>query len=341
MAMAPSAAVMGSGAAVTNEAMMDFLKHGIALMTSEETRAMLRCPAQCPEPGLKLIELQRQGWDVLGVDRDLGCQALESLGGPGSTGLLQAKQEFCITAMRTFLQCLEDRKPAVLETKKQMTRAQIIGFTDACNTKMDLPETHMAMAKFVKENKEPPGPIVVEMQRDFLEVFGFEREHGCRMLSRIPQDFPEDRELHQRLMMWKSKAEQMCMHAYKQHMQRAVPMTSVIEQQLEQPEVKAEADRARAEVETMTPEQQEAHMKKMEEKMAPVINLPPGEREEKMRALDVNKYDVVKSQVIMLKRVQDRQKTTAEQDQQTGSSTAGASRPMPAPSMAPPSQQMM
>merc|ERR1719491_936914 len=97
----------------SNEVMMDFLRSGIDLMSSDVTRKMLRDKAGCPDPGKKLIELQRQGWDPLGVDRNRGCMALDNIA-PTNASLNQAKQEFCNIAMRTFLQCLDDRRPTIL-----------------------------------------------------------------------------------------------------------------------------------------------------------------------------------------------------------------------------------
>merc|ERR1719210_990255 len=153
--------------------MMDFLKSGIDMMNSEATRKLLH---EHPDPGKKLIELQRQGWDPLGVDRDIGCKALDEIGQQSDSSLMQAKQEFVHTAMRTFLKTLEDKKPATLQTNGPIPREKIIGFTDACNTKMDLPETHMAMQQYAIQNQQPPGAVVIALQRDMLETFGIERE---------------------------------------------------------------------------------------------------------------------------------------------------------------------
>lgn len=343
---APSASVMAPGAAApTTEAMMDFLKSGIDMMNSEATRKLL---LECPDPGQKLIELQRQGWDPLGVDRDIGCKCLDEIGPQSSDpSLNQAKQEFVHTAMRTFLKTLEDKKPATLQTCGPIPREKIIGFTDACNTKMDLPETMMAMQQYAMQNQQPPGQVVIELQRDMLETFGIEREHGCMRLSEIPKDYPDDKELLQRMMMWKTKSEQMCMMIWRRAASKLAPMTQILEKQLSSPEVKEDADKARERLKSMSLEDQEAHIQLMQHKMQglqSVMHLPKEQQQETMKKLDVDQGDVVLSQVIMLKRMTERMKQDRPEQQSSagaGSSSAPAASTAAAPTARPPSQMMM
>lgn len=153
----------------TKQAMLDFLRAGIKMMKTEETRAALKDGA-LPHAGHKLIDLQRAGWAPLGYDADVGCKALDQIdcADAGNKELIQVRQEFMLTAMRTYLQAVKDRRPAVLENKEPMPRAKILEFFDVCNTKtllcitsvrpngvvepdtafkvgrMDLPETHKA-----------------------------------------------------------------------------------------------------------------------------------------------------------------------------------------------------
>merc|ERR1712129_38405 len=73
------------------------------------------------------------------------------------------------------------------------------------------------------------------------------------------------------------------------------------------------AAKARKEIELMSREAQEEHITLMQTKMEKMMKLPPGEREEAMRNnTDVDKYDVVKSQVIMLTRMEAKQKIDME-----------------------------
>merc|ERR1712003_15904 len=179
---------------------MKFLDGGISLMQNKQTREMLKREAQ---PGQKLIQIQRGGWDSLGVDQDIGCAELDQLekSHPDDVALFQKRQEFVVTAQRTFLQALEDKRPKKLENKKPMPRDVIIQFFDACNTKMDLPEVRQTLLAEVTKTRQMPNGSIINLQRHLLEVMGFEKEHGCRLLSKIGKDFPNDTELHQRFNM--------------------------------------------------------------------------------------------------------------------------------------------
>jgi len=329
-------------APASKEAMYDFLKTGIAMMNSDVTRELLK---GCEEPGQKLIELQREGWDVHGIDRDLGCQSLDSIQ-QSDKELFSMRQTFVHTAMRTFVRTVEDRKPSVLDTKGKIPRASIIKFFDTCNTKLDLPETQEMLMLWTKENKQMPNELIVNMQKDMLESIGFEREHGCRTLSSIGDDFPGDQHLFSALMQWKSKAEQTCRMVVKVangqlqqagHMPgpgkgagKGVPITEIIQQQLNaSPEMKALAEKAKEEVAGMAESAKEEHIEKMQAKMEVMMKLPPGEREEAMKKnQDINKYDVVKSQVIMMSKMD--QKKTADGMQELATTGSG-SAPAPAP----------
>lgn len=343
----------------------DFLKTGIAMMNSDATRELLK---EHEEPGQKLIEMQREGWDVHGIDRDAGCKALDTIQ-QSEKELFAMRQNFVHTAMRTFVRTVEDRKPNVLETKAKIPRAKIIKFFDTCNTKLDLPETMEMLVLWTKENKTMPNELIVNMQKDMLESIGFEREHGCRVLSSVGTDFPEDQELFSKLMQWKNKAEQtcrMCVKVANNHMQHAmgaqmggppagVPITEIIHKQLNSSdEMKALAEKARKEVAAMSGADKENHINIMQAKMEVMMRLPPVEREEAMKkAQDINKYDVVKSQIIMLSKMDQKKAEDGMQElATTGSSSAAAPAPAPkaaeakpaaisVPSTAAPSQMTM
>lgn len=327
------------------------------MMKTEATRRILADPVECPEPGKKLIELQVEGWDVLGVSRDVGCQALDNIQMSDSE-LFRMRQEFCQIATRMFVQTIEDRKPSQLESKAKIPREKIALFFDTCNAKLDLPETLEMLVSWAKENKAGPNQLIIDMQKDMLECVGWEREHGCMVLSSIPQDFPGDKDLMQRLMQWKGKAEQICMMVVKivnQHMRmeakncpgevseqigRAVPVTEVIEQQLNASnDMRELAAKARKEIATMSEEAQEEHVTVMQEKMEKIMKLPPAEKQEAMRNNEVDKYDVVKSHVIMAARMEAKKATpmqVAEKPCEGTNAGGSAVASSPAPKLAVP-----
>merc|ERR1719387_1204567 len=122
------------------------------MMQSESTRKLLKDPSTTV-PALKMVELQRAQWDPLGVDRDIGCATLDHLENrfPGDSALVEKRNEFIFCCRRTFLRTLEDRKPDELEKKKPIPREILVEFFNACNAKMELPETHAILSEHMEK----------------------------------------------------------------------------------------------------------------------------------------------------------------------------------------------
>lgn len=340
---APEQAGMAEGGAPSREQMFTFLKAGIKMMEKPETREMLKDKAKFPDTGKTLIELQRVEWDTLHIGRDLGCKALDEID-MNDKELVQARQEFVNSAMRTFLQSLTDRKPKKLEHKKAMTKAAILQFFDACNTKMDLPEMRVLLYNHYKENKTMPNQVVIDMQREMLETLGWEKEHGCRQLSKIGETFPKDQDLHQRMMHWQQKAQEVTMHCMKYAGAdlKQMSLMSMLEHSMkEDDEMKELTKRAEEEVEAMTGDEQEALVDKMQKKMETLMKLPEETREAYMKKIvDGDKMDIIKSKVIMLQVFKQKvveQKAKEQADGVSAGAGAAAEEAKPLPVMAPPS----
>lgn len=324
----------------SKEDIFTFLNTGIELMKSDGTRKLLK---QELEPGKKLIELQRQGWDPLDIDRDIGCRALDAVTDKDSE-LFKTRMLFVNTAIRTYLQSLEDKKPAILDSKNPMPRATILTFFDSCNTKLELPETQQMLADYVRDNKKVPNFLIIEMQKDQLEILGFERDHGCQQLSKVMQEFPDDKEMHQALMMWKHKAEQTCMMIV-----QAVTGSSPekhLQQMLSGPEMSPVVEKAKKEIEKMTPLERGALLQKMEAKMQTIMKLPQEGREQYFKKLvEEDKLEIVKTQILMLgllsKNKQDFQQVQHGSAEDVAAGANPGLKKMEPPSVAPPSQQMM
>jgi len=317
--------------------MFNFLKAGVQMMEKAETRELLKDKAKIPDAGKHLIELQRKEWDPVGIDRDAGCKALDEID-VNDKELVQARQEFVHSAMRTFLQSLDDRKPKKLETKKPLTKAAIVSFFDACNTKMDLPEMRVLLYNHYKENKTMPNQLVIDMQREMLETLGWEKEHGCRQLSKIGETFPKDQDLHQRMMSWQQKASEVVMHCmkYAGADMKNMSLMQALENSLnEDQEMSEMTKQAEEEVKAMTDEEQEALVEKMQKKMETLMKLPEGAREAYMKKLvDADKMEIIKSKVIMLQVFKQK---ISEATEKEGGESAATESSKPLPVLAPPS----
>lgn len=244
----------------------------------------------------------------MGYDADVGCKALDQIdcADAGNKELIQVRQEFMLTAMRTYLQAVKDRRPAVLENKEPMPRAKILEFFDVCNTKMDLPETHKELLTYIAEQKKIPNELIISIQRELLEDLGFEQEHGCAVLSRIGQDYPNDVEVTQKMKIWKSKAEQSCLRAVKAHQDAGgeapeMPTTPVVDKDLALAMEKV-IPKAKEEVSKMSEEEKQAFLgEKAMKKLEVFQGLPSDGRLAWVKRLsDEDKVDFLKTQMLFV-----------------------------------------
>lgn len=335
------AAPMVTGAtSISAEAIDEFLDYGIKMMQSEETRKMLKDPSVA-RPGQRLIELQRAGWDHLGIDRDLGCAQLDQLEKmyPGQPLLYVHRDEFIHAAQRSYLRALHDRRPTKLEKRKPMPRDVIVEFFDACNTLMDLPETHQRLMKHLHDTKQVPNELIIQMQRDQLEVLGFEQEHGCAMLSAIGKDFPTDKELHQRFEVWRRKAQMACMRVVKSHQMNGGEMPQQ-ENFTASPELRDMKEKAREEIEAMTQQQRKELLERLQKKVQVFMSLPPDGKSSYMKKLsETDRLEFMKAQMIMFNIMQSQWKS--QQHGAPHSHTHDTIQVAPGPAVATPQQQQM
>lgn len=318
------------------------------MMESEATRELLKDKKAVPHAGHKLIELQRAQWPILGFDADIGCKALDEIDGKdeGNKVLLAERLRFMHTTMRTYLQALKDRRPPVLEKKKPLPRAMILEFFDACNTRMDLPETKEVLLKYLTTECKVPNELIIDMQTQLLEDLGYEKEHGCAMLSRVPQDFPNDAEVGQKMQMWKMKASQTCMAAVKAHQDAGgelpqLPAMPPVDPELAK-EMEAFVPKARDAVANMSMEEKSSFFdEKRMKKMQVFQNLPPEGRIAYVKRLGSDeKFEFMKMQMIAadMMRRGGYQAGQAQPNQAPAACTMDA---VQGPSTAPAQEQMM
>merc|ERR1740121_1162989 len=119
---------------------------------------------------------------------------------------------------------------------------------------MDLPEMRMLLFNHYRENKQVPNELVISMQRQMLETFGWEQEHGCKMLSKMAEVYPNDQELAQKFQYWQAKAQDVLMHCMKYAgAPVSLPLMQMLEQTLsEGEEMKELTKKAEEEIETMS-----------------------------------------------------------------------------------------
>lgn len=333
------AADMPSSTPPTREDIHIFLVSGLEMMRSEETRQRLQDPDLVERPGLELIKLQRQGWDPLGVDQDVGCAALDKVDAvyPGDKEILGLRDAFVVAAQETYLLALEDRRPARLEDNRPMPRKVIVEFFDACNTKMGVTSFQEQLLRHLREVGTMPNQIIVEAQRDLLEVLGFEREHGCRCLSRIMEDFPDDQELHRRCGSWQHHAKSALMNAVSKHQASGGSMPGGAFARGVPPVMKELQQRAMQEVQAMSDQEKQEVAKKMEKKFQVFMNLPEeGRMRHLMNLSEEDRLEFAKAQIVLINIMQQQWAQRNGHRCKAAAEANGAEIMPPMPNMAPP-----
>merc|ERR1712232_217905 len=230
------------------------------------------------------------GWDDMGIDRDAGRLALDSSDKFKDAALQDKRNEFVVTAMKTYLQSLKDRKPATLETKKKIPKQVILEFFDACNTHMDLPEYKEELALWTRQHGQMPNQLVIDAQKDWLEILGWEREFGCQCLNDAGADYAEDEELKSAYVQWRSKAEMTCKQAV-MDVQMAAHQSFV-----SNPEVQALSVEAKVQIDSMSPKERGEFLQKFVKKFQVFMSLPMDARSAHMAKLNkAEKMDLVKA----------------------------------------------
>mmetsp|Transcript_22778 Transcript_22778/g.53158 ORF Transcript_22778/g.53158 Transcript_22778/m.53158 type:complete len:352 (+) Transcript_22778:61-1116(+) len=340
-----SAAASSNGEkSVTAEKIEVFLRRGLAEMQSDAVRQRLK-DSSVARPGQVLIEVQRVQWDELGVNRDVGCAALDHIETefPGNTELVALRTDFIKCAQCVYLQALQDRKPRVLECSAKMPRSTIIEFFDACNTVMQTEEMHLKLMKHLQKTGQMPNQLIIDAQRDLLEVLGFEKNHGCQCLSKLGVDFPDDKELAARYQQWHSRAQGACMRAVKEHQGSGgqLPQASFNVS----PDLQSLQPAARESLDKMTPEERGELIQKMQKKVMVFMNLPPEGMKRYCESLSAeDKLEFVKGQLLLVSRMQQQWKTQQGPAQADGQQQMQASEAAAAPAevtAAAPQQMMM
>lgn len=318
----------------SRDAAIDFLESGIRMMQSEATVEQLK-DFSIKKPAQKLVELQRAGWDGLNIDQDEGCEFLNRIEEKMADDmeLVQKKQLFVLQAQRTYVRVLKDRKPGKLEKAKPMPRESFLDFFDACDTELDLPETIQELMAHLVRTGQVPNNIIIQMQRSMLENLGFEADHGCDQLGRIPQVYSEDKELLGRMQAWMHKAQTTCMRVVKMHQLSGGKAPQM--QPQGPPEMMKFYPEAKEACDKMTPLERGELLEKFQKRFEIFGKLPPPARNEYFTKLtDEDKLEFAKVQILMVhlmkQQWEEQQKVAASAMAKTGISLNGGLMQAPA-----------
>merc|ERR1712039_730001 len=177
-----------------------------------------------------------------------------------------------------------------------------------CNTKMDLPETRQVLLAHTQQTKQMPNSVIITLQRHLLEVVGFEKEHGCRCLSNIQKDFPDDQEIHGRFSFWRRKAEMTCMQTMQAAGIQVVNMPQMPSNPFgdeSSPEVQALREKAKKEIDAMSSTERGELIKKMTKKLEVLNKLPEDARLTHLKKIaEADKIEFIKVQILTMQMMQ-------------------------------------
>eukprot|EP00746_Dinoflagellata_sp_MGD_P166972 gnl/MRDRNA2_/MRDRNA2_97236_c0_seq1.p1 gnl/MRDRNA2_/MRDRNA2_97236_c0~~gnl/MRDRNA2_/MRDRNA2_97236_c0_seq1.p1 ORF type:complete len:306 (-),score=86.68 gnl/MRDRNA2_/MRDRNA2_97236_c0_seq1:153-1070(-) len=275
-----------------------FLRTCIDSMKSDATRATLK-DSISGRPISKMMQMQKCVWDDLDISDEAGGSAINKIeeNFPGDTDLLSLKDEFAKTIDATYLRCLEDRRPKVLETKKEMKRTTVLEFLDACSVMFDTVEVKGRLSQKIKETGKMPDPVVSQVLDEVMELLGFECQHGQRSFQKFgaSKEFQKDQEAAIAYQKWRGKTASVCLELLYKHQREggALDVDEDVKGKLLELQAKEELD-------NMAPEDQAHLIEKNAKKVSVVSGLPTEGRLRYLAKLsEEEKLELAKTEILI------------------------------------------
>eukprot|EP00930_Biecheleria_cincta_P039632 TRINITY_DN27227_c0_g1_i1.p1 TRINITY_DN27227_c0_g1~~TRINITY_DN27227_c0_g1_i1.p1 ORF type:complete len:331 (-),score=72.11 TRINITY_DN27227_c0_g1_i1:190-1125(-) len=275
-----------------------FLRLCIDSMRSDATRAILKDSAS-GRPISKMMHMQKSVWDDLDISEAAGGSAVSRIQDnfPEDTALLSLKDEFDKTVDTTYLQYLEDRRPKVLETKKDMERTTVLEFLDACSVMFDTAKVRERLTEKIKESGKMPDSVVTEVLDEVMELLGFEREHGQSSFQKFgaTKEFQKDQEVVVAYQRWRNKTSNVCLELLNKHRREGGELA--VDENIKG---KLFELQAREELDSMAPEDQALLIEKNAKKVSVVSQLPVEGRLRYLTKLsDEEKLELAKTEILI------------------------------------------
>lgn len=299
--------------AVDRAVLEQFLRTSLEAVRSQACRDILRDPAS-GRPGAKLVDMQKEVWDSLGVPTDVGRRAVSRIDQnfpEDHAELVALRSDFATAIDAAYLQSLADRRPRVLERKAKMRRPTVLEFLDACNVKMDLPEVRERLRKRIEETGAMPEDVVNDIHGEVMELLGFEREHGQRCFSSFgaSKEFERDREVAVSFGRWRGKTSSVCLSLLSEF-QKEGGQVNVGD------EVRATLVdmRAKEGLDTMSLEDRSRLLEKNAKKVNVFRNLPAAARERYLEKLsEEDRLELTQAEILMVTIAQSQQQRSAQE----------------------------
>lgn len=250
-------------------------------------------------PISKMMQMQKTFWDDLDISEEAGGSAVSRIqeNFPEDCALLCLQDEFSKTVDATYLQCLEDRRPQVLETNKDMERTTVLEFLDACSVMFDSTKVRERLTEKIKESGSMPDAVVSEVLNEAMELLGFEREHGQCSFQKFgsTKEFQKDQEAAIAYQRWRGKTSNVCLELLNKHRREGGELTvdDSIKGKLLELQAKEELD-------SMATEDQALLIEKNAKKVSVVSQLPVEGRLRYLAKLsEEEKLELAKTEILI------------------------------------------
>lgn len=293
-----------AAATVDRAQVQRFLESCIEMLKSETARETLKDPTS-GRPGPKIVELQKQVWDDLGVstqDGRLAVSRIKENYPDDHASLISLRDAFGRAVDAAYLQCLEDRRPTVLKTKEKMPRNTVLEFLDACNVKLDLPETRQLLQEHIEMTGAMPEPVINNLHNEVMELLGFEREHAQRCFDELgsSSEFMKDREVAMSYARWRGKTSDICLTLLNERLKAGSELN--VDQNVRN---KLYELKAKEELDSMTNDERVELLRNKSKKVNVFRGLPDDARERHLQKMpEADKLELVKCEILMSTLVQ-------------------------------------
>jgi len=285
---------------VTRDIVFKFLTSGIEKMSSQAMRETLK-DTSSGRPAMKIVsETQDNIWDEFGVRKEAGRNAVEMIEAyfPDDSALVSLRSEFGKTSDAAYWQCLEDRRPSVLETEATMPRNTLLDFYTATSCKLGTDEVKERLLKHIAETGAFPEPVVNELLGEVLELLGFEKEHGQRCFKDVlsTEELQKDREVMVIHSNWESRIDSVCLNLLNQYRKDGgeLKVDAVVRGKLLENQAKEELD-------AMSREGQNLLLQKNATKVDIFRKLPGEARQRHLEKLsEEEKLELAKTEILMV-----------------------------------------
>ena len=215
--------IYNEGTEVPRDVMIKFLeevnqKMRDSLTAEDLVRQWMDDRDKVGAPGLHLVcmEFQRDEMEYrYGIERNFGSRYLGMIpmNHASDTELNEIASKFVLNSMYLYIGALKARykmNGEVQRKSRKMDAMEMSEFFEGCNALMALDETKAKLRQKFLDTLKPPNEEMINMQRSVLNWLGLDADFGVDCLNNLQRDFPDNRELANKVQQFAMCAQVHC-----------------------------------------------------------------------------------------------------------------------------------